>query len=56
MIYRNGKEVTLIYYGKKAVSAVYAGARLVWQAVRSCFGGGGWNNDKPWDNDDGWKN
>ena len=56
MIYRNGKEVTLIYYGEKAVSAVYAGARLVWQAVRSCFGGGGWNNDKPWDNDDGWKN
>ena len=56
MIYRNGKEVILIYYGKRAVSAVYAGVRLVWQAIRSCFGSGAWFNDKPWLNDEGWKN
>lgn len=29
--------------------------RIVWQAIRSCFGAGYWLNDKPWLNDDGWK-
>lgn len=56
MIYKGDKEVTLIYYGKKAVSAVYHGTKLVWQAIRSCFGSGCWINEKPWLNDEGWKN
>lgn len=56
MLYIGDKEIKLIYYGGKAISAIYHGARLVWQAVHSCFGGGGWNNDLPWDNNDGWVN
>lgn len=36
--------------------AVYHGLRLVWIAVRSCFGKGIWLNDKPWINSDKWKN
>lgn len=35
---------------------IYRGARLVWQAISSCFGSGAWLNDKPWLNTDGWKN
>lgn len=30
--------------------------RLVWQAIRSCFGRGWWVNEKPWSNKDVWKN
>lgn len=56
MIYKGNKEIVLIYYGKHAVSAVYKGAKLVWQAIRSCFGSGAWYNDKPWINSEGWKN
>lgn len=39
-----------------AVSAVYAGAKAVWQAIRSCFGAGFWRNDKPFINEEGWRN
>lgn len=29
--YRDGKEITLIYYGRKAIIAIYKGVKLVWQ-------------------------
>ena len=50
------KETSLIYYGRKTVIAAYKGLRLMWQLLKSCFGGGRWNNLQPWDNKDGWKN
>lgn len=56
MIYINGKEVSLVYYGEKAISKVMKGSRLVWQAIRSCFGAGYWVNEKPWIDNEGWKN
>lgn len=37
------------------VEEVYRGARLVWQAVRSCFGSGAWIGERPWLGDDPWK-
>lgn len=43
-------------FGNKALSYIYYGTKLVWQAIRSCFGKGFWINDKPWSNDDAWKN
>lgn len=55
MIARGDKEIGLMYYAGKAVSAVYYGTRLVWQAVRSCFGKGWWVSGKPWLGNDGWK-
>ncbi len=55
-MYIGNKEIISIYKGSMTVSSVYKGAVLVWQNVRSCFGGGGWDNNLPWDNDDGWKN
>ena len=30
--------------------------KLVWELVSSCFGSGYWNNEKPWKNDDAWRN
>lgn len=60
MIYKNidnkQREVTGVYFGEKVITAVYKGSRLVWQAIRSCFGNGFWINDKPWIDTDAWKN
>lgn len=56
MIRINDKDIGFIAFGQKAVTAVYSGAKLVWEAIRSCFGRGSWANDYPWKNDDAWKN
>lgn len=55
MIQINGKDVSQIRVGNKIVTAVYIGAKLVWQSIRSCFGSGFWINSSPWKNDEGWK-
>lgn len=55
MISVGNKEVTAIRVGERVVATVYIGARLVWQAIRSCFGTGFWRGDKPWSRTDGWK-
>lgn len=56
MIYKGEKEIDFIYFGEKTIEAVYKGSRLVWQAIRSCFGAGYWVNTKPWINNECWKN
>lgn len=56
MIFKNGKEITEIYYGTLPLAEVYRGKLLVWQAARSCFGKGFWINERPWLNVDAWKN
>ncbi len=40
----------------KTISYVYYGSKLVWQAIRSCFGSGFWTNIKPWSNTEAWRN
>lgn len=56
MIIKNGKEVVEIYHGINTCIEVYLGKRLIWQISRSCFGSGYWINEKPWLNEDVWKN
>lgn len=56
MIYIGDKEISLINVGNRAISAIYKAGRIIWQAVRSCFGNGLWINNKPWINDEPWKN
>jgi len=56
MIYKNGKEITAVSLGTRAIAAIYKGTQLVWQAIRSCFGSGQWINEKPWINEEAWKN
>lgn len=41
--------------GKRVVAVMYARGKLVWQAVRSCFGSGKWIGEKPWVGDEIWK-
>ncbi len=56
MIYKGKREISARYVGARAVAAVYRGAKLVWEAISSCFGAGYWDNDKPWSNADGYSN
>lgn len=56
MIYKDGKDITGVYVAGRVITAVYKGAVLVWEAINSCFGKGFWNNEKPWINEEGWKN
>lgn len=56
MLNLGGHDVKLLYYGAKAVKAIYKGAMLVWSSIRSCFGNGYWASDQPWDNEDKWVN
>ena len=50
------REIKTIYYGKRIISYAYQGLQLIWQIIKSCFGGGFWNNKSPWNNGDGWRN
>ena len=56
MIYKDGKQISSVSFGQKVITAIYHGARVVWEAISSCFGKGYWINEEPWDNDDGWTN
>lgn len=55
MIYKNYKELTELHLGSRTIAAVYKGTRLLWEAVRSCFGKGVWIKGKPWVNSDNWR-
>ena len=72
MIYRNGKLITEVYQNikefidqiqqlvQKDIGAIYKGSQLVWvtvyNAIKSCYGSGTWIQDKPWLDNDFWKN
>lgn len=54
-MFYQGNEIKIMRAYGKMIQAVYAGTKLVWQAIRSCFGAG-WVNEKPWINSENWKN
>lgn len=56
MININRKDITSITAFEKVISKVYAGSKLVWELIHSCFGSGFWINDRSWINSDGWRN
>lgn len=56
MLYKAKREIGFIKAMNTITTEVRKGARLVWAAVRSCYGKGYWINSAPWSNTDSWKN
>jgi hypothetical protein len=56
MLQISKKEIVAQYSNKKTVQIIYKGLHVIWQGIRSCFGSGAWHNEKPWLNDESWKN
>jgi hypothetical protein len=56
MLQISKKEIVAQYSNKKTVQIIYKGLHIIWQGIRSCFGSGAWHNEKPWLNDESWKN
>lgn len=58
-IYQGNTETTGIHSNGKSAQEVWNYVngvwRMVYQAIRSCFGAGFWRGDKPWIGSDGWK-
>lgn len=58
-IYIDNKDIVAVTVAKKTIIAIYTatltGAKLVWEAIRSCFGSGVWIPKKPWLGKEGWK-
>lgn len=51
----NKKEIVYINAKGKVIAAIYQGAQLLWEAIRSCFGSGMWTGAKPWLGKEGWR-
>lgn len=41
---------------QKSIELIRDDSRIIWEAIRSCFGSGHWINIKPWTNKEGWRN
>lgn len=52
----NGKTITALVIEGKQIAYFYIGDKLIWQAIRSCFSKGYWDDRMPWNNTEGWKN
>ena len=48
-------EISSIYHNKKSIQVVYRYSKIIWEAIRSCFGNGLWKSQKPWIGKDAWK-
>ena len=48
------KEISQILLGNKAISAIYIGAKLVWEAISNCIAGGWWQHGHGWQYGTGW--
>jgi len=55
MLLRKGKEAVAMFHLDMAIGFVYYKGKVVWQAIRSCFGSGLWKPRKPWVNTEKWK-
>lgn len=56
MLFHGKKEIVELYKGRLPIIELYLGKFLIWQGLRSCFGSGYWVNNRPWLNDEVWKN
>ena len=54
-MFKGKNEIVIIKAFGLILSSVYLGVKLVWDAIRSCFGSGKWVGNKPWIGKEKWK-
>lgn len=54
-MFKGKNEIVIIKAFGHILSSVYLGVKLVWEAIRSCFGSGKWVGNKPWVGSEKWK-
>ena len=55
MLFKGGRKITGIFAEGKVIKGVYYAGRLIWEAIRSCFGYGKWVDKYPWLDKELWK-
>lgn len=55
MILHKDRAIIGFTFNGRAIAEIRRGTRLVWQAIRSCFGSGHWIGSRPWIGTDKWK-
>ena len=55
MLNFKAKNIVQMMCNGKMWQALYRNGQLIWQAVRSCFGSGVWMDEKPWIDEELWK-
>lgn len=56
MINIKRKDIAEVTAFGSVIDRIYAGGKLVWEAIRSCFGSGFWINNRAWINNNAWRN
>lgn len=56
MMWIDGSGIETMMMSGGMVETMWRNGHIIWQGIRSCFGGGLWLDDKPWLDDDAWKN
>lgn len=56
MLWKNGKKIAVLMQNGIKKSVLWRGGKVIWMAVRSCFGSGIWKSEKPWLSEEKWKN
>lgn len=55
MILKDDRGFSAINYVDRSIARILYMGRVVWQAIRSCFGSGAWIESYAWLDDDAWK-
>ena len=55
MMWINGKEISQQYIEGGVVENMWLNGKLIWQGVKSCYGKGFWRPNKPWLDNEKWK-
>lgn len=56
MLHYQNHTIASVHFRANTIERAHKGSTLVYEGVRSCYGSGGWLNEKGWLADDGWRN
>lgn len=55
MIWLDGKEFASQMMNGGTIETMWLNGHIIWQGIRSCYGKGYWRPEKPWLDNEKWK-